>query len=134
MCYLGLGTQFNRRKIMNKNFLFVSCLEAWPQGSWSSRRAAKPFYCHNTQHLRKLWYIAAGLLLVKCYDNKMVKLSYNLIISPLIKPQIAKKISCQQFSTQLPTTKDEWFIIHNKTKPKPTLSIACNISFGWEHL
>ena len=34
---------------------------------------------------------ATRLLLVKCYDNKIVKLTFNLIISPLIKPQVAKQ-------------------------------------------
>ena len=29
---------------------------------------------------------AVRLLLVMCYDNKMVKLPFNLIILPLIKP------------------------------------------------
>ena len=30
-------------------------------------------------------------ILVKCSDNKMVKLSFNLLILPLVKPQIANK-------------------------------------------
>ena len=32
-------------------------------------------------------YIAAMLLLVKCYDNKMVKSPYNCVIFPLTQPQ-----------------------------------------------
>ena len=31
------------------------------------------------------------LLPVKCYDNKMVKLTFNLIILPLIKSQVANQ-------------------------------------------
>ena len=34
---------------------------------------------------------ANRLLLVKCYDNKMVKLPFDLIIHPLIKPWAANK-------------------------------------------
>ena len=30
------------------------------------------------------------LYLVKCYDNKMAKSPFNLIIHPLIKPQVAR--------------------------------------------
>ena len=33
--------------------------------------------------------VADMLLLVKCNDNKMVKLPFNLIIFPLIKPLVA---------------------------------------------
>ena len=36
-------------------------------------------------------YVATRLLLVKCYNNKMVKFPFNLIISPLIKPQVANQ-------------------------------------------
>ena len=35
--------------------------------------------------------VADMLLLVKCFDNKMVKLPFNLIIFPLIKPQEANQ-------------------------------------------
>ena len=35
--------------------------------------------------------IAAFLLLVKCYDNKMVKLPYNCDIYPLTQPQVANQ-------------------------------------------
>ena len=31
------------------------------------------------------------LLLVKCYDNKMVKSSYNYVVYPLIQPQVANQ-------------------------------------------
>ena len=31
------------------------------------------------------------LLLVKCCDNKMANLPFNLIFLPLIKPQVANK-------------------------------------------
>ena len=30
-------------------------------------------------------------MLVKCYDNKMVKLPYNFIILPFIKPEVANQ-------------------------------------------
>ena len=34
----------------------------------------------------------------KCYENKMVKLSYNLIIHPLIKPLVDNELYCTNYS------------------------------------
>ena len=36
-------------------------------------------------------YVATTLLLVKCYDNKVVKLPFKLIISLLIKHSVANQ-------------------------------------------
>ena len=36
-------------------------------------------------------YRATRLLLVKCYDNKMVKSPYNCVIYPLTQPQVANQ-------------------------------------------
>ena len=56
--------------------------------------------------------IAAFLLLVKCYDNKMVKLPYNCDIYPLTQTQVAnqKKI---KFKNEI---KCKMYIWHNFSK------------------
>ena len=40
---------------------------------------------------RNLACRANRLLLVKCYDNKKVKSSYNWVISPLAQPQVTNQ-------------------------------------------
>ena len=38
-----------------------------------------------------MYSIALVLVLVKCYDNKMVKSPYNWVIYPLTQPQMANQ-------------------------------------------
>ena len=40
---------------------------------------------------RKKYVSATRLLLVKCYEKKMVESSYNCVIYPLTQPQMAKQ-------------------------------------------
>ena len=51
------------------------------------------------------------LLLVKCYDKKMVKSPYNCVIFPLTQPQVANQQ--QQKNIKLPFT----FLYATVTKP-----------------
>ena len=38
-----------------------------------------------------MYWVVLVLFLVRCYDNKKAKSPYNLIIHPLIKPQVANQ-------------------------------------------
>ena len=62
-----------------------------------------PFVFLNGATTSKSAFHSINLFLVKCYDNKMAKSPYNLIIHPLIKPQVAnqqqqqKNITTQEY-------------------------------------
>ena len=78
-------------RISNSNFLSYLKIRSYP--SMSLRSASALTLAGRGASLVFRWIALQVfmLFLVKCYDNKMVKLPYNLIILPLIEPQVANQ-------------------------------------------
>ena len=69
--------------------------------------------------------IVLVLVLVKCYDNKMILLPYYLSIFPLVKPEATnqppKKEKTKQFEVHIQA--QIWFVLDQKTEK--LISYAC---------